>query len=127
MATDIKLPDPEVFTRKQLAERWKCEVSLIDSYIKTGQLKRGFITFGSDYSYLRDYRFIVCPANQSIHELIIELNEIKKDEKRNWPEFENSRIVDCPDYLYMSLSDPKDVVQSKDVYCIRKDAFCRRS
>ena len=55
---------------------------MIDRYIKTGQLKEGFITFGSDYSYLRDYRFIVYPVNQSIHELIIELNGIKKDEKK---------------------------------------------
>ena len=123
MATDIKLPDPGTFTREQLAERWQCEVSLIDRYIENGQLKEGFITFGPDYGYLRDCRFIVCPSNQSIHELIIELNEIEEDEKKNWHEFENSRVVDCPDYLYMPLSDPKDVVNQKNFIVFGKMLF----
>ncbi|MCY4054094.1 MAG: AlpA family phage regulatory protein, partial [Hyphomicrobiales bacterium] len=107
MTTDLKLPDPKTFTRKELAKRWNCDISLIDRYIKNGQLKEGFDTSGPDYSYLHDLRFIVCPADQSIIEVITELNEIKAD---SWDEFETSRIIDCPDYLYMPLSDPSDVV-----------------
>ena len=107
MTTDTELPDPKTFTREELAKRWNCDISLIDRYIKNGQLKEGFDTSGPDYSYLHDLRFIVCPADQSIIEVITELNKIKAD---SWDEFETSRIIDCPDYLYMPLSDPSDVV-----------------
>ena len=107
MTTDTELPDPKTFTREELAKRWNCDISLIDRYIKNGQLKEGFDTSGPDYSYLHDLRFIVCPADQGIIEVITELNKIKAD---SWDEFETSRIIDCPDYLYMPLSDPSDVV-----------------
>ena len=44
MAEEVKLPDPETFTKEQLAERWKCDISLINRYIETKQLKEGVDT-----------------------------------------------------------------------------------
>ena len=109
MRKDIKLPDLKTFTRQELAKRWKCDVSLIDSYIKKGQLREGFDTSGPDYSHLRELRYIVCADHKSIAKLIIEINEAERSEK--WNEFEHSRIINCPDFVYMSSFDPREFLK----------------
>ena len=97
MTRDLILPDPEAYTREQLAERWECDLSLIESYIKSGKLKQGFDT-RIEYTGLRRLNYYKCDASDE--EL---LNAIKNDKALS--EFVNpviqEKIIPCPNYLYI--------------------------
>ena len=97
MTRDLILPDPEAYTKEQLAERWECDLSLIESYIKSGKLKQGFDT-RIEYNGLRNLNFYKCEAGDE--EL---LNTIKNHKALS--EFVNpviqEKIIPCPNHLYI--------------------------
>ena len=99
MVTDLILPDRRTFTREQLAERWECDLSLIDSYIKDGQLKEGFDTFGSSYSHLREMWYCVLEDDGWSTEKLLDAVEDGKP----LSEFTSAAttFTSCPRYLYM--------------------------
>lgn len=97
MATDIKLPDPETFTRKELAERWNCDISLIDRYIDNGQLREGVDTFGSGCQKLRDLCYFICEDDDVTDKL---LGAIEKDKPLSGFTKLTTTLISCPQYLY---------------------------
>lgn len=99
MATDLILPSRRTFTREQLAERWECDLSLISSYIKDGQLKEGFDTFGSSYSHLRKFCYYVLEDDGWSTEKLLDAIEDGKPLSA----FASSvtTFTSCPQYLYM--------------------------
>ena len=98
--TNLKLPPKEYFTREDLAERWKCDLSLIDHYIKTGKLREGFDSNESGYHYLRKLWYFVCEDDGWSTEKLLDAIEDGKP----LSEFTSSAttFVSCPRYLYMS-------------------------
>ena len=97
MTKDLILPDPEAYTREQLAERWECDLSLIESYIKSGKLKQGFDT-RIEYTGLRKLNYYKCEAGDEGL-----LNAIK--DRKALSEFVNpviqEKIIPCPNHLYI--------------------------
>ena len=99
--TKLRLPDPSKFTREQLAQRWKCDLSRIDAYIEDGWLKQGFDANKVDWSDLRKLDYYKSdPDDKQL------LNAIRHDEPLS--AFVSSaiqeRIVSCPPYLYMPVA-----------------------
>lgn len=94
------LPEPKIFTRAQLAKRWKCGLPKIGGYIRDGQLKEGFDTFNADYGELRQRCYYKCDAEDE--QL---LNDINHEEPLS--AFVDSvipeNIVSCPRYLYKPI------------------------
>ena len=39
MVEEVNLPDQKTYTREELARRWNCDISEVNAYIRTGQLK----------------------------------------------------------------------------------------
>ena len=99
--TKLKLPDPSKFTREQLAQRWKCDLSRIDVYIEDGWLKRGFDTTKVDWTDLRELDYY--KSNPDDKQL---LDAIRHNEPLSV--FVSSAIqgqlVSCPPYLYMPVA-----------------------
>lgn len=129
MDRNLKLPDPETFTRAELAERWKCDISRINRYIEDGQLKEGFNTFKTDYNYLRELRYFVAYNNKDIWGVIMEMMapgeiEYYKNNRKEYAKLINSKIVGCPKYLYMSVLNPKDFsIPRMHVDAVKPSAF----
>lgn len=97
----MPLPEPSIFTKTQLAKRWKCGVPKIRGYIKDGRLKRAFNTLDYDFKALREtlfYRYDgntnVLPEIKDEMPLIDLINDINPE-----------NIIKCPRYLYKSI-DP---------------------
>lgn len=111
MTENPKLPDPATFTKKQLAERWKCDISLIERYINTGQLKEGFDVFGAGYGYLRQLKYFLCEDEESFNELEAILDT------KTWSEIASSKIskkfLSFPRFLYLPFIDTKEINAKK--------------
>ncbi|MCY4034253.1 MAG: AlpA family phage regulatory protein [Hyphomicrobiales bacterium] len=95
----LKLPHKEYFTRKELTERWKCDLSLIDHCIKTGKLKEGFDSNESGYHHLRKLWYFVCDDDGWSTEKLLDAIE---DGKPLSAFTRLATTVSCPRYLYMS-------------------------
>ena len=96
----MKLSSRKTFTRKQLAKRWKCDISLIDGCIEDGRLREGLNTSKAGYSHLRKLWYLVMDADWFTEQL---LSTVKKE--KTLSEFIGSHrkeIASCPQYLYMS-------------------------
>ena len=125
--TKLRLPDPSKFTREQLAQRWKCDLSRIDVYIEDGWLKRGFDTARADCTDLRELDYYKSdPDDKQL------LDAIRHDETLS--AFVDSviqeRIVSCPSYLYMPVArnsimypDPQKIQNTLDSYGVPDEMY----
>ena len=104
MAKKLDLPDPDTFTRQQLADRWKCDLSLIDSYINNGQLKATLPSAIRDS--LQEWMFYKCDAGEK--QL---LDAIRHDEPLSSFTEIQGEFIPCPKYLYVSVA-PNSTMQA---------------
>ena len=114
--TKLKLPDPNKFTREQLAQRWKCDLSRIDAYIRHGQLKLGIDTTKVGWSWdsvwvWADPRSFDYYKSEAGNEQL--LDAIRYDKPISAfvnSEPQEKQLVSCPPHLYMPAT-PGSLIQ----------------
>ena len=97
----IHLPDRKTFTRKQLVERWECDLSLIEDYIKAGQLREAFNTTKRASTPLRQMKYYIYNDN---NERLLDFTTYGKPLSEIVGEIKQKNITDsCPLYLYSPI------------------------
>ena len=96
MVEELKLPDQQTFTREELSQRWKCNPSKIDAYIRTGQLRAALTPAVRDG--LQEWMFYKCEATDK--QL---LDAIRHDEPLSKFTEIQGEFIPCPKYLCVSV------------------------
>ena len=114
MATNLKLPDTETFTRAELAKRWECDISLVDHYVQEGQLKEALPP--AIREDLHDWIFYKCEDYEPLSDAFRQGKLIDEDDGREWllkfiehgeplekyiGRARQEKIIHCPNHLYM--------------------------
>ena len=99
----LRLPDPKEFRRGELVQRWGCDLSRINAYIRYGQLKLGFDTTRENWLWT-DPRKLNYYKNEAGNEQLldaIEQHQPLSSFMSSNPQEE--RIISCPQYLYLPV------------------------
>ena len=101
MATNLKLPDRTTFTKEQLANRWKCDISLIDSYIGDGILRQAIDTSRRDYDYWNKFKYFVVDDVEGFCEMINSFDDKNPQSVADAESKMLENLLDCPRFLYI--------------------------
>ena len=116
MATNLKLPDTETFTRDELAIRWECDISPVDRYVQEGQLKEALPP--ATREGLHDWIFYRCSEIEPLSDAFRQGKLIDEDDGREWllkfiehgeplekyiGRERQEKIIHCPKHLYMPI------------------------
>ena len=114
MAEEPNLPDQETFTREELSQRWKCDTSKIDAYIRSGQLKQALPPPARHA--LREWIFYQCTKDEPLSDVVRHAKPIDADDSNEWlldliedgeplekyvGKVAQEKIISRPEYFYV--------------------------
>ena len=114
-------PDQKTYTRKELSQRWEGDLSKIDAYIRTGQLKAALPPVA--IKSLRKWVFYRCHNNEKFNE--DEINVGLLDIIEDGETFEKyagkigqGKITSFPGYLYVPIDDNAIIEEPEKDYIL---------
>lgn len=114
MTEEPNLPDQETFTREELSQRWKCDTSKIDAYIRSGQLKQALPPPAKHA--LQKWIFYQCAKDEPLSDVVRDAKPTDADDSNEWlldliedgeplekyvGKVAQEKIISRPEYFYV--------------------------
>lgn len=106
--TVIDLPEKDYFSRQEIAERWGCDVELINYYIKHGLLHEALHTENFECSGLQMFRYFICTEGSDVFKGFRHLSvkdmtfaQYLESIGHEKPDYLDEKLASCPRFVYL--------------------------